>query len=130
LGGLEARLIQIVGVLSAVLALVGVLLLGFAPVMWVFSASTESIQFMGLLALAFWMIAVIFGARLLHTLAKVLGLKSSTYLTTWVLIFLMVTLQMSTSLRPILGTAQTLLPTQKQFFLEHWFESLNETSGR
>jgi hypothetical protein len=34
-----------------------------------------------------------------------------------------VTLQMSTSLRPIIGPAEeTLLPQEKRFFLGHWVE--------
>jgi len=38
----------------------------------------------------------------------------------WIVIFLMVTLQMSTTLRPIIGRSDQLLTTEKRFFLEHW----------
>jgi hypothetical protein len=33
---------------------------------------------------------------------------------------MLVALQMSTALRPLLGRADTFLPTEKQFFLTHW----------
>ena len=49
LTGAEVSLRALAGVLSAALALTGLLLLGFAPVAWVFSQSTESIAFIGTL---------------------------------------------------------------------------------
>ncbi|HYF34618.1 MAG TPA: hypothetical protein VD994_04955 [Prosthecobacter sp.] len=131
LAGLEARLHQVAAVVLTMVALIGLLLLGFAPVVWVFSASTGSITFMGLLTLGFWLISLLFGARLLLGMTRTLGLQTKAYLLLWLGIFLVVTLQMSTSLRPIIGSAPTLLPTEKRFFLEHWARTLNaEASGR
>jgi hypothetical protein len=40
------------------------------------------------------------------------------------LIFLLVGLQMTTSLRPILGRSDTLLTQEKKFFLQHWAETV------
>jgi len=40
-----------------------VLLIGFAPVAWLFSQSTESLLLMGALHLVFWLIATYFGLR-------------------------------------------------------------------
>lgn len=127
LGGMEARLPQIVGMLLAMIALTALLLLGFAPVVWIFSQSTESVIFMGFLVLAFWIIALYFGFRLLVAAAAAFGLTLGHYLLIWMGIFLVVTLQMSTSLRPIIGTAETLLPVKKKFFLEHWFDEMGAT---
>jgi hypothetical protein len=31
---------------------------------------------------------------------------------------------MTTALRPIIGKADTLLPTEKKFFLQHWGDSM------
>lgn len=124
LSGLEVRLPQVVGMLLATIALTSVLLLGFAPVVWIFSQSTESVTFMGFLALAFWVISMLFGFRLLLAAAGKLGMTASHYLLVWIGIFFLVTLQMSTALRPIIGTADTLLPVKKKFFLEHWFDEL------
>ena len=44
----------------------------------------------------------------------------------WAGLFIVVTLQMSTALRPILGSAEPFLPTEKRFFLEHWGETLSQ----
>lgn len=124
LGGVEGRFSQMAGVLLASVALTAVLLLGFAPVLWIFSQSTESVAFMGFLALAFWMISLLFGFRLLFAAGVRLGMKGGHYLVVWMGIFVLVTLQMSTALRPIIGTAPTLLPTEKKFFLEHWLHEM------
>ncbi len=39
-------------------------------------------------------------------------------------IFLLVCLQMTTALRPIIGTSEHWLPKEKKFFLAHWSENL------
>lgn len=127
LGGSTARLGQVAGVLAAMLALTTILLIGFAPVAWVFSQSTQSIVMMGVLHLAFWGVAAVFGLRLLHhgfghLAPSVVGIK------VWTIIYLLVALQMTCALRPLLGTADTLLPTEKKFFLTHWFETMDKAT--
>lgn len=129
LGGLNARLSQVAGLLLAAISLTSLLLLGFAPVVWIFSQSTESVCFMGFLALIFWIIGLYFGFRLLFVASTHLCMDSSQYLRVWMGIFVLVTLQMSTALRPLIGTAPTTLPTQKKFFLEHWFDEFGEGSN-
>ena len=109
-------------------ALSGLLMLGFAPVIWVFSTSTDSIGFMGFLALIFWVIGMYFGTRLLLNAAGSLGLQSKSYLKLWIILFTVVTLQMSTSLRPLIGTADELLPTEKRFFVQHWIYFLDSNN--
>ncbi len=130
LGGMEARLSHMAGLLLATIALTAVLLLGFAPVVWIFSQSTESVAFMGFLALAFWIISLLFGFRLLLGAAGKFGLTASHYLLVWMGIFLLVTLQMSTALRPIIGTADTFLPQKKKFFLQHWVNEIEPETSR
>jgi hypothetical protein len=125
LDGLDARLGHIVVVMLSAVALAGLLLLGFAPVIWVFSSSTDSLAFMGFLGLIFWIIGLYFGSRLLLQAAHSFGMKATGYLKTWLAIFVIVTLQMSTSLRPLLGTAETLLPVEKKFFIQHWIQNLD-----
>lgn len=125
LAGLEASLRLILALAVAAMALTAVLLMGFAPVLWVFNQSTESLPFMGFLALAFWIISLAFGMRMLHSASAALKARSARYLTIWILMFMMVTLQMSTSLRPIIGKAETVLPSQKKFFVTHWLDELN-----
>jgi gamma-glutamylcysteine synthetase len=112
--------------LVGALALTGLLLVGFAPVVWVFSQSTDSVPFMGFLALAFWVISLLFGMQLLKAATAAISPHSTTgYLSVWIMIFFVVTLQMSTALRPIIGTATDLLPKEKRFFLAHWLDELD-----
>lgn len=126
MAGLDVRLSHVAGMLLTVMGLTGLLLVGFAPVVWIFAQSSESLPFMGALVLAFWGISLTFGMRLMHMEAARLGIQSQSYLNIWTLIFVLVTLQLSTSLRPIIGTEPTLLPTEKKFFLEHWGDEMSK----
>ena len=124
LSGSQARLVEVFGLLAGLLMLMTILLIGFAPVAWIFSQSTESLAWMGTLHLVFWFIATIFGLRFLETGFSHSNARSHAGFHTWVVIFLLVAVQMTTALRPILGTADTFLPTEKQFFVSHWGDCL------
>ena len=50
LGGSQAQLVEVSGLLAGLLMLMTILLIGFAPVAWIFSQSTESPAWMGTLA--------------------------------------------------------------------------------
>jgi hypothetical protein len=45
----------------------------------------------------------------------------------WSGIFLLVTLQMTTSLRPIIGRSDDFLTSEKKFFLQHWGDTMGES---
>jgi hypothetical protein len=122
LAGVACTLRQIFSLLLASLALAAVLLIGFGPVIWIFAQSSSSLVFMGMLGLALWAIALWFGLNLVLHIARNLGLRSKAHLLLWAGIFAMVTCQMTSSLRPILGPAETFLPGEKKFFLDHWME--------
>ena len=126
LSGSRARLSEVCGLLAGLLALMTVLLVGFAPVAWIFSQSTQSLAAMGSLHLIFWAIATYFGVRFLRHSFSHLGGKPAG-LRVWTVIFVLVMMQMTSALRPLVGTADTLLPpsTEKKFFLTHWKEHLN-----
>lgn len=117
LGGADVKLRSVAGNLLASVSLTALLLLGFAPIAWVFSQSTDSIALMASLHLAFWLIALGFGLRLIGG-----GSRTSKV---WVVIYVIVCLQMMTALRPIVGHADTFLPKEKQFFLMHMAETLH-----
>ena len=131
LSGSQARLVEVFGMLAGLLALSTILLVGFAPVAWVFSQSTQSVPAMGALHLIFWFISSYFGLRFLYHGLKHLGLRSTSGLAVWMIIFIMVALQMTTTLRPIVGTDKTFLPalTEKKFFLTHWADCLAPTNA-
>jgi hypothetical protein len=126
--GSHARLAEVLGLVAGLLALMTILLIGFAPVAWVFSQSTQSTCVMGGLHLAFWAVAVVFGVRFLGASFSHMNAKSNGALGTWVVIFLLVCLQMTTALRPILGKSDHFLPpsTEKKFFLGHWMDCIDE----
>lgn len=114
--------------LLATLALMGVLLIGFAPILWVFSQSTHALGFMGFLMLLSWMIAFIFAMGFLYKLLNHAGAERLSSVKVWAGIFLLVSLQMSTSLRPIIGRSDDLLTNEKRFFIQHWVEVGSETT--
>ena len=127
LGGVEMRIGTTFGTLMASIALAALLLFGFTPVVWIFSTTTNSIGFMGAMLIGFWLIAVFFGAGFLFKASALFGNKAKGHLTLWVMIFTIVTLQMSTTLRPIISapeelTFEKVLPgfSEKRFFLYHW----------
>jgi hypothetical protein len=132
LSGSRARLVEIGGLLAGLLMLMTILLIGFAPVAWIFSQSTESLAWMGTLHLVFWFIATLFGLRFLQVGFSHSQARSLAGFNTWVIIFVLVSLQMTTALRPIVGTSNTFLPAQKQFFVAHWGDCLKtpEKAGK
>jgi hypothetical protein len=124
LSGSQARLSEISGLVGGLLLLMTILLAGFAPVAWLFSQSTESIVWMGALHLAFWFIASCFALRFLHAGFSHSRARSTAGLNAWVIIFMLVAVQMTTALRPILGKSDTFFPQEKKLFLTHWGDCL------
>jgi hypothetical protein len=122
LSGSQARLSEIFGLVAGLLMLMTILLIGFAPVAWLFSQSTNSIAWMGFLHLLFGFVAVAFGLRFMKAGFSHSQARSSAGFAVWVIIFMLVMIQMTTALRPIIGTEKTFLPEQKQFFISHWSE--------
>ena len=109
--------------LMQALALTAVLMVGFAPVAWVFSQSTETVAFMGFLHLLLWFVSVFFGLRLLGRLLN-RGNPGRRSLALWSAIFVLVGLQMCTTLRPLVGSFDGFAPKGKKFFLAHWVDAI------
>jgi hypothetical protein len=130
LSGSQARLAEIFGLIMGMLMLTTILLIGFAPVAWLFSQSTDSVNWMGTLHLILWFIAVIFGLRFLDNAFSHSQARSSGGFYTWVVIFLLVSVQMTTALRPIVGSSSAFFPSEKKFFLSYWGECLAQEPGK
>jgi hypothetical protein len=128
LSGSQARLAEICRLLAGLLMLMTILLVGFAPVAWIFSQSTESSAWMGTLHLLFWWVATLFAVRFIKQGFSHTNAKSQAGLNVWIIIFLLVAVQMTTALRPIIGKSDTFFPTEKQFFLGHWTDCLKASS--
>ena len=122
LSGVDVRPRAMFGILSLMLMLISFLLIGFAPVAWIFSQSTNSRFGMGLIHLALFVVAIIFSIRLLISLLLALKGTSLKLITLWSFIFILVALQMTTTLRPLIGTDANFLPAEKKFFLTHWVD--------
>lgn len=120
LSGRDVKVAEVAGYLLAAVALSALLLLGAAPAAWLFSVSTNSLAFMGALHLMIWIMATAAGLRLLGLALG--GLRG--HLLLWCLMFLLVCLQMSTVLRPLLGASDSFLTHEKKFFVEHWWNCL------
>lgn len=120
LSGAQARLSEVCGLVLGLLMLMTILLIGFAPVAWLFSQSTNSAVSMGVLHLLFWFVATVFGLRFLGHAFSHAQARSRAGLNTWIVIFVLVVVQMTTALRPLVGTAKTFFPTEKKFFVSHW----------
>jgi len=126
LSGSPARLVEVVGLVAGLATLMTILLIGFAPVAWVFSQSTESIVAMGALHLAFFLVSTWFGLRFLNAGSSAHADRTGG-IKVWMIIFILVMLQMTTALRPLIGKADTLLPTEKKFFVTHWLECAKQS---
>jgi hypothetical protein len=129
LSGSQARLVEMAGLLAGLLMLMTLLLVGFAPVAWLFSQSTNSTSWMGSLHLAFWLISTLFGLRFLDAGFSHSRARSTAGLHTWVIIFLLVVVQMTTALRPLVGASDSFLPREKKCFLSYWAECLKNPSA-
>ena len=127
LAGARVSISQLAACLAGALALAGLLLLGFAPAVWIFAESTDSFGFMGVLAIGSWIIAAFFALRFLKSVIFATGGTQKGPLAIWSAVFLLVTLQMTTSLRPILGSAPDLLTQEKKFFLQHWGDTMDKS---
>lgn len=127
LDGIDARPRTIAGGLLAALGVAALLLIGFSPVAWIFSQSTDSTGFVATLDLLFWVIAFGFGARLLRSMMNYAG-SGATHLRIWIVIFFLVCFQLTATLRPIIAPSAHFFPREKKFFLTHWFEVLNGKS--
>ncbi len=128
LSGAQVRLAELFGLVAGLLTLMTVLLVGFAPVAWIFSQSTNSVAWMGFLHLAFWFISTAFGLRFLSVGFSHAQAKSNAGFNVWVIIFMLVMVQMTTALRPLIGTSDSFLPKTKQFFVAHWGECMDQAS--
>lgn len=130
LAGARITIAQLAACFAGSLALAGLLLLGFAPAVWIFAESTDSFGFMGILALGAWGVALYFALRFLKAAVFATGGTQRGPLLVWSVVFLLVTVQMTTSLRPILGRSDDFLTHEKKFFLQHWADTFDRSLPR
>lgn len=126
-GGLDVKFSTIFGIQVCTMAITSLLLIGFSPVLWLFSSSSNSIEFFGFLSLFVWFICLMMGLKFLTKTGRAFGMSHTKHLYLWAGIFTLVTFQMPTTLRPIIGTSEHFLQLdEKKFFLQHWTESKDD----
>ena len=99
---------------------------------WIFSQSTDLLPFIGILNVLIWTISLWFGLGLITNAVKQLGSRFPGHLRVWMFVFILVVMQVSTSLRPIIGTADSQFTAEKKFFMQHWVDafSVDESDGK
>ena len=125
LGGGTQTLRETVGILIMVVAILALLLVGFAPVGFVFSQATESNAFLGGMYLLFLGVSAAFAGRLLRGAFEQVSGRALPVLRLWLLVFVLVLVQLSVTLRPLIGTFEGYRLQDRRFFLEHWSQELD-----
>lgn len=119
-GGAPLSLSQTFMLGCSCLAMIGLLLIGLAPVAWLFAVSTRSAPFITSLTLGIWFVAILFASKYVGKLQSTPLFRRAGGIRTWFLILVLVTLQMTTTLRPMLKSpASGWWTAEKQFFFSH-----------
>ena len=122
LAGASQSLRETAAALLMGVALIGVLLVGLAPVSWLFSQTTSSPAVMGALHVAALLVSSWFGLSLVRRVLASFNGTALSGLRAWCVMFVLVMLQMTTTLRPLVGPWQGQLVGDKKFFADHWSE--------
>lgn len=125
LSGTQHSLRNVTAALLMGMGVQGLLLIGFAPIAWIFSQSTSSPSFMGFLYLLMLLVSAGFGLALTGRVLASTGDRARV-LWIWNMMFVVVMLQLTTNLRPIVGEFDGVKLGEKEFFLSHWGRSLSE----
>jgi hypothetical protein len=124
-GGMAVNFEQVLAVGACVVSGTGLMLLGLAPVAWLFAVSTESRAFVVVLDLIIWAISAVFAFQIFSKLSVAPALRRTGGLRFWTVIYVLVMLQMATTLRPIISKPTAgWWPGEKKFFLVHFAESM------
>ena len=125
IAGCRVGFVRLALVGLVILSGIGCILAALAPVLWLFAVSTESLAFFVLLSFALVVVAVALGARTIGGAVKAQAVNSSTGLSAWFVIFLVVALQAITLVRPMLSPiGAERKPDGKCFFFAHFTQCL------
>jgi hypothetical protein len=105
--------------------LTGLLLVGFAPITWVFSQATSSAAFVGAVHLIFFVISATIGTGYVKRAMVVDGHRVG-WSGLWSLMFIVTVLQLATTMRPLIGPYSGRLFEPRMSFVEHWAASLSQ----
>jgi len=126
---MDAKIQHVIGLMLTFITITSLLLVGFAPVVWLFSTSSNSSVFFGFLAITIWIVCLIFGLRVIMRASQCMGGGHGGHLKLWIIVFILVTLQMTTTLRPFIGKSDEFINLEeKHFFLGYWFTSMSDAN--
>jgi hypothetical protein len=109
------------------LAMLGLILVGLAPVAWLFAVSTESMPFVVMLTFFFWFVSLCFASKYMTKLKANALFERQGGINVWFVILMLVTLQMTTCMRPLLEKPEKGWWTaEKQFFLSHFSSTFGQ----
>ncbi|MFC1452236.1 hypothetical protein ACFLSJ_02700 [Verrucomicrobiota bacterium] len=124
--GSSLTLRQTSGLMLMFITLAGMLMIGFAPVVWLFSQSTGTTVFMAFLHVLFWIVSVRFGLRLLQAAISHVDKGSMRIIRAWWIVFILVSMQMTTALRPLVGEFDGFRLHGRRFFFSHWVQCMKD----
>ena len=125
----ETHTRHVLGMLLGMLASTAVLLAGFAPVAWIFSQSSSTVSLLAPLHYLVWIVSLVASVRFLKAGLRRWNAKRGALTGLWLAIFVVTCLQMTTSLRPILGSKERLFDPERKLFLLHWGETICWEAG-
>jgi hypothetical protein len=107
-------------IVSAFCAIAGLILVAMVPVAWLFSVSTTSMRFVVWMHVFVWLAAILFARRMLLRTPT----RAHTVVGLWLILLFIVSLQMTTHLRPVLwrDEGEPIFATGKKTFLMHFGE--------
>jgi hypothetical protein len=120
----ETHARHVLGMLLGMLASTAVLLAGFAPVAWIFSQSSSTVSLLAPLHYLVWIVSLVASVRFLKAGLRRWNARRGALTGLWMAIFVVTCLQMTTSLRPILGTKERLFDPERKLFLLHWGQTI------
>jgi hypothetical protein len=105
-------------IVSAFCAIAGLILVAMVPVSWLFSVSTTSLRFVVWMHVIVWLAAILFARRMLLRTTT----SAHTVVGLWLVLLFVVSLQMTTHLRPVLwrDPGEPIFATDKKSFLTHF----------
>jgi hypothetical protein len=124
LGGAPLTRERFVVTLAGFFGLLGLILIALLPIEWLFSVSSRSLAFVVWLHLMLWGLAVAFGGRFLRAALPELS-RGAVFL--WLMLFCVVSFQVTTFVRPTLwrAPAGAVFEDGKLFFIDHFLRVID-----
>ena len=125
---LSASRLAVLGLVCT--ATLGSLLAALAPILWLFSVSTEKVAFIVVLSCFLAALSLVFVARPVAAAAEKGIVVNKAGLHLWLVVFAVVALQTVTLVRPMLAPIGTpRMPEGKCFFLMHFGEAVGHNAA-